>query len=498
MAIKTNWGSIGMSTSTGSKVVSPGSVTYKSPSGTVIGGMSVAPKKVTPVFTPPTSPSYSAGMSTTKSPTGQVFYTSSGSKPIGYSSPTGNVSTPTTPTSYGAGTKIVANTPIISPQISATSLMTGSSTSTTGGTSYTGVGTSPTLASSSPSTNYNAANYNYQTGANPITGLYDTVTTNADGTPKVTVTTGTQTKALSPGEKLLKDYNIPAPEKPASITDEYYDSPAYKAEQRAMEQKNATQNAINAVTTRLNTDLANLRGVGAREGVTEAVYGQQTAEIIREANNQLLPLQAQLAADQGNLELATNTLNTWAKLRQDDIENQYNYKKSVRDELVKFATDDQKRRLDAAQKKVDQQFELDKMAIAFDYDKKLKEIGNSSKSSITPEDNRTLLGAGFTAQEAEDIANDVNAYGIDKVLARLTDPRQKTAVQTIYGGKDTTSKLTRVNLSNLFGIPDDDERKGILNWWGDTNREKLDAIESAVKKYQAVGYTDDEILKLMK
>lgn len=371
MAINQDWGAIGMSTKTGSKIVTP----------TATIGMSGLPntsKKVTAIA-PPISPSYSAGMSTTKSPTGQVFYTSSGNKVVGYSSPTGNVTAPTiqSPTSYVSGTKVTANTPTINATIPVSSIVSTPSSGTFN------AGTSPVLSSYAPSTTYNAVNNNATLGANPITGLYETATTNADGTPKVSATTGTETTQpiqKTQGQTILEQYGIQPLEQSKSITDEYYSSPAYKAQQRAFERVNQTQNAINSVTARLNTDLGNLRGVGAREGVTEAVYGQQTAEIIREANNQLLPLQAQLAADQGNLELATNTLNTWAKLRQDDIENEYNYKKSVRDELVKFATDDQKARLDAAIRKEEADARIKAADVAFQRDIYLKNLTNQAES----------------------------------------------------------------------------------------------------------------------
>lgn len=66
----------------------------------------------------------------------------------------------------------------------------------------------------------------------------------------------------------------------------------------------------------------------------------------------------------------------------------------------------------------------------------------------------------------------------------------------------SSSNLTRQKVSSLYGIPDNNEKSGI-DWWkqaygsGETNAQKLDDIMNTIKKYQDVGYTDDEILKLV-
>ncbi len=86
----------------------------------------------------------------------------------------------------------------------------------------------------------------------------------------------------------------------------------------ARQQKNNTQGAINAITAKMNADLLQLRDVGSREGVTEAVYGGQQATISREATIKLLPLQAQLAVDQGNFQMAQERADDLFKLRFED------------------------------------------------------------------------------------------------------------------------------------------------------------------------------------
>ena len=66
------------------------------------------------------------------------------------------------------------------------------------------------------------------------------------------------------------------------------------------------------------------------------------------------------------------------------------------------------------------------------------------------------------------------------------------------GTSETSSKLTRENLSKLFGIPDDNVKTidGFFGW-PKANNKRLDELMAAIEKYQAVGKSDAEILKLM-
>lgn len=128
-----------------------------------------------------------------------------------------------------------------------------------------------------------------------------------------------------------------------------------------------------------------------------------------------------------------------------------------------------------------------------------KDTSAAKPISLTPEDRRNLIGSGFSSQEITDIQNDINQYGIDRVLEGITDTKQKAALQKVYGIKTAeASKLTRSSLATLFGISDDNTK---TDWWGfagKTNKEKLDDLISLVERYKAVGYSDAQILALMK
>lgn len=124
--------------------------------------------------------------------------------------------------------------------------------------------------------------------------------------------------------------------------------------------------------------------------------------------------------------------------------------------------------------------------------------------SLGAADKQTLAGADFNEQDIVNIQADVNAHGIQKVLNGTTDPKQQQAIRQVYGGSapkaEVPSKLTRSSVSSLFGIPDDGSDTDTNGWMPgghETTSHKLDGIMESIKKYQDVGYSDAEILKLM-
>lgn len=163
---------------------------------------------------------------------------------------------------------------------------------------------------------------NVAVGADPATGIFlppnAQTKTNPDGTINTTY------NPQGESDKAFNDY-ITSLKAPPSATDAYNKAVQQTGLLQAQQQKLNTQNRVNAITSKMNTDLLQLRGTAGKEGVTEAVYGGQQAEITREATIQLLPLQAQLAVDQGNLELATSNTDTLFKIYADDAKNSVDF-----------------------------------------------------------------------------------------------------------------------------------------------------------------------------
>lgn len=218
--------------------------------------------------------------------------------------------------------------------VNVSNLSNGTTRNLVGSANSTGVGSSGTTAVIMPSAPAPASGSTGSIAQNNINaGL------NADGTTRVTSTTGTsvgkdigfgtnpdgtpKTATQATQEAIQNEFN--QLKRPADIAEQYNKAQAQSGQIQAQNQVNSLQNQVNAVNTRLQTDLQSLRGIGAKEGVTEAVYGQISAEVIREGNLQLLPLQAQLSAAQGNLDVAKQQTDTLFKIYAQDAQNSVDF-----------------------------------------------------------------------------------------------------------------------------------------------------------------------------
>lgn len=109
--------------------------------------------------------------------------------------------------------------------------------------------------------------------------------------------------------------------------------------------------AVSDYTSQLNTITANaqaeaLKLEGQGRGITESIIGGQQAQINREAAIQALPVQAQLAAAQGNLEIAEQHLDTMFKLKAQDAQTQFQTRTNILNSVFDFATKKEQFRLD--------------------------------------------------------------------------------------------------------------------------------------------------------
>lgn len=229
------------------------------------------------------------------------------------------------PRSLAAGSKPSTNTASYSTNpttgfLSSTSLAPSAPSNLSIGANQLGAGTPSVITPSSPSgTNYagNVLAGNVAVGGDPTTGMMPVTST---GTP------ATKEKTF---EEQLKE-RIASYRTPENQAELYRRSVQEAGLMQARQNIQNTQNQINAITTKMNTDLLQLRGTAAKEGVTEAVYGGQQAQVTREATIKLLPLQAQLAVDQGNLEMAQENTNTLFKIYSEDAKNSVDfYNKNV-------------------------------------------------------------------------------------------------------------------------------------------------------------------------
>jgi hypothetical protein len=110
----------------------------------------------------------------------------------------------------------------------------------------------------------------------------------------------------------------------------------------------------------MNLDLQGLRGVGAKEGVTEAVYGQQSAEVTREAMVRILPLQAQLAMAHDDVHLAQQRTDTLFKIYKEDADRRVDFYNNQVKMIYDDATAKEKRQYDENVKQKEWERDMEK------------------------------------------------------------------------------------------------------------------------------------------
>lgn len=102
---------------------------------------------------------------------------------------------------------------------------------------------------------------------------------------------------------------------------------------------------INSITNQRDAQVLSLEDQG--RGQTTSFLGGEQARIQREAAIQAMPVQAQLAAAQGNLEAAKGIMGMLYQAKSADIQAQASYRQQVANALIGFATSDQQARMQA-------------------------------------------------------------------------------------------------------------------------------------------------------
>ena len=115
----------------------------------------------------------------------------------------------------------------------------------------------------------------------------------------------------------------------------------------AQREFNRFSNQINSITARRDAAQLGLEGQG--RGITETIIGGQQARIGREAAIQALPIQAQLAAAQGNLEQAQQLMGQLFSAKSADIQADQSYRTNLANSVMSFATTSQQNILQAKQ-----------------------------------------------------------------------------------------------------------------------------------------------------
>lgn len=190
--------------------------------------------------------------------------------------------------------------------------------------------------------------------ANPMYNITaDTKGTLSVQSPSQTTGTSADTTGF---DSIFKSYLSQSQDiEPVSSADIY--AKEYKAQKVAQKQQEVSNYASQLNTIVANRDANLLRVEGQGRGIPEAIIGGQQAQINKEAAIAALPVQAQLAAAQDNLALATQHLNTMVQLKTQDAQARYQYKTKLLDSVYQFATAQEQRRLDALKVQEDRKYQ---------------------------------------------------------------------------------------------------------------------------------------------
>lgn len=158
---------------------------------------------------------------------------------------------------------------------------------------------------------------------------------------------------------------FPAPQKKEDIY-------ANLAKESGLDEKKNTMNALasqlNQIKAQKDANLLQLRDVGAKEGVTEAVYGGQQAQIEREATIKSLPLAAQFATAQADYQAAQEHVDKYFSIISADMQAEYQYKTRIIEKLMDVADKEEERLLSEKNKKDDREFTMKRDMVGQLYD----------------------------------------------------------------------------------------------------------------------------------
>ncbi len=131
---------------------------------------------------------------------------------------------------------------------------------------------------------------------------------------------------------------------PTSTADIYAQAERDAGIQQKQNAVRSYTNQINAITAKAQADTLSLTGQG--RGVPEVIIGGQQAQVNKEAAIQVLPLQAQLSAAQGDLEQAQSHLDTLFKIRTADASAKNDYYNKIVDITYKEFTRQEQQKID--------------------------------------------------------------------------------------------------------------------------------------------------------
>lgn len=160
----------------------------------------------------------------------------------------------------------------------------------------------------------------------------------------------------APINALMEMYNSAANELP-NMEQMRRDIEAEAGYRPALAEEARIQGQLNALQSQAEADKIRLEQEGSDTDITKNRYMGQVSRINREVAIQSLPLQAQLAAAQGRVELAQDYVNTMFQVRMTDAQNQFNFKMKVADAVYDRMTKLEQRQFDKILREEERSYE---------------------------------------------------------------------------------------------------------------------------------------------
>jgi hypothetical protein len=322
-----------------------------------------------------------------------------------------------------------------------------------------------------------------------------------DGSETIKTTTETkepETKKTS-AMRDIYDSIFGNEETPKSQADEWLRMEKEAGIKQKQQQVNDLNAQLGEITARAQAD--QLRVTGQGRGIPEVIIGGQQSQIAKEAAIQALPIQAQLAAAQGNLEYAQNRLETLFKLKTADADRQYNYNKDLREKAWNLALYEDKKNIEESQRTDDRKYDMFKTSQGDIKDIAMKILDKDPQTAAKLMSYSSNLSLDNISNKdiSKDISTIMSGYKGDDPSVNLT-PDQRLIANTILSSGKFTADQSKQMLEaigsgmNLSSTVKNLARRDMMSGTTATKVESqetalsaLDNLDGLLKEYYANG-----------
>lgn len=280
----------------------------------------------------------------------------------------------------------------------------------------------------------------------PPNASYDAKTSKWTYTPQDTQVQDTKNQQ-SDLQKMMESLNTPTQE---SVFQNQQYQQAEQERRNAIQEQNRISGQITSIVNQAQA--AALSTTGQGRGIPEAIIGGQQAQIYKEAAIQALPLQAQLAVAQGNVQLATDHLKDITNVLSEQIQIKYQKQVKVYDAVRGFMDKSETARLNAieTQAKYAHEASRDNLKMMDNLGQELAKNGQGnlipSVMRLNPSDPNFRDNYGRIAEQIKPKATGGGSpSGVVLTPEQSSDPFIKTLLNSAGGKALTDTPLNQLN-----------------------------------------------------